>query len=82
VFFAGSVVSHEVKGTVSECSIDLGSGTPLLVLLPAAVGEQLKDSSSPVAVVGWLVDKPAEQVTGYTGTAPQAVFARELIPLE
>ena len=58
VFFAGSVASHEAKGTVSECSIDLGSGKPLPVLLPAAVGEQLKDSSSPVVVVGWLVDKP------------------------
>ena len=82
VFFAGSVVSHEGKGTVSECSIDLGSGKPLPVLLPAAVGEQLKASTSPVIVVGWLVDKPAEQVAGYTGTAPQAVFASKLIPLE
>ena len=48
VFFAGSVVSHEAKGTVSECSIDLGGGKSLPVLVPAAVGEQLKGSPSPV----------------------------------
>ena len=82
VFFAGSVVSHESKGAVSECSVDLGGGKSLPVLVPTAVGEQLKSSSQPVAVVGWIVDKPAEQVTGYTGTAPQAVFASKLIPLE
>ena len=82
VFFAGSVASHEAKGSVSECSIDLGGGQSLPVLLPAALGEQLKGSSTPVAVVGWIVDKPAENVPGYTGTAPQAVFASKLIPLE
>jgi hypothetical protein len=83
VFFAGSVASHENKGTVSECSIDLGSGKPPLpVLLPAAAGEQLKAPTSPVIVVGWLIDKPAEQVPGYAGTAQQAVFASKLIPLE
>ncbi len=82
VFFAGSVVSHDAKGTVSQCSVDLGGGQSLPVLVPAEQGDQLKGSSSPVAVVGWIVDKPAEQVAGYTGSAPQAVYAAKLIPLE
>ena len=82
VFFAGNVAAHEAKGSVSECSIDVGSGKPMPVLIPAAVGEQLKDSTSPVVVVGSLVEDPAAKVKGYTGNAPQAVFATKLIPLE
>lgn len=82
VFFAGSVVAHDAKGSVSECSIDVGSGKPMQVLIPAAVGEQLKDTASPVVVVGSLVKDPAKKVEGYTGNAPQAVFATKLIPLE
>lgn len=82
VFFAGSVVAHDAKGTVSECSIDVGSGQPMPVLIPAAMGAQLKGSNSPVVVVGSLVEDPAKKVEGYTGNAPQAVFATKLIPLE
>lgn len=82
IFFAGSVTSHAGKGSVVECSIDLGSGQPLTVLVPAAMAGQLEGSSSPIVVAGWIADRPAEHVTGYTGSAPQAVFAGRLIPLQ
>lgn len=82
VFFAGSVLSYEPRGPVTECSMALPGGQTLPVLIPAAVGEQVRASQSPVAVVGWIVDEPASHVTGYTGTTSQAVFASKLIPLE
>ena len=82
VFFAGSVLSCEARGPVSECSMTLPGGQTLPVLIPAAVGEQVKASQQPVAVVGWIVDDPAKHVTGYTGSASQAIFAPKLIPLE
>jgi hypothetical protein len=82
VFFAGSVTGRDAKGSVTEQSIDLGGGKSLTVLMPTAAGEAAKTPASPVAVVGWIVDKPAEHVPGYTGSASQAIFSTKLIPLE
>jgi hypothetical protein len=81
VFFAGSVQTSEPKGSVAECIIEFG-GQSLPVLVPAAAAEQVKGSATPVAVVGWIVNDPAKNVAGYTGNAPQAVFATKLLPLE
>ncbi len=82
IFFAGTIAGHEAKGSVIEVNADLATGQSLPVLLPASAAEQLKGSSGPMAVVGWIVDKPAEHITGYTGDTPQAVFASTLIPLQ
>jgi hypothetical protein len=81
VFFAGSVQMSEPKGSVAECTVEFG-GQSLPVLVPAAAAEQVKASAAPVAVVGWIVDDPAKKIAGYTGNAPQAVFATKLLPLE
>jgi hypothetical protein len=80
VFFAGNIVVRDKQGSVVEGSVDIGAGQPLLVLLPPALAE--KPPTGPVAVVGYIIDKPAECISGYTGTAPQAVFAGKLIPLQ
>jgi hypothetical protein len=80
VFVTGTVVGRDKQGSVVEGSVDMGSGQPLPVLLPPALAA--KQPSGPVAVVGFIVDKPAEHITGYTGSAPQAVFATRLIPLQ
>ncbi len=80
VFFAGTVVGHDKQGSVTEGSVDLGTGQPMPVLMPPALADQ--PPTGPVAIVGFIVDKPAERVPGYTGTAPQAVFAAKLIPLQ
>jgi hypothetical protein len=80
VFFTGTVVGRDKQGSVVEGSVDVGSGQPLPVLLSPALAA--KQPAGPVAVVGYIVDKPAEHITGYTGTAPQAVFATKLIPLQ
>jgi hypothetical protein len=80
VFFSGSIVGSDKKGTVVEGTVDVGSGQPLPVLLPPALAA--KQPTGPVAVVGYIVDKPAEHINGYTGTATQAVFATKLVPLQ
>jgi len=82
VFFAGNVASHEQSGSVVECKVELEGGQPQTVLIPSNVAAESLDSSKPMAIVGWIVDKPKEQVEGYTGSAPQAIFASKLIPLE
>jgi hypothetical protein len=82
IFLAGSISGAEAKGSVTEASVDLGTGQPLKVLLPPALAEQLATASQPLGIVGWLVDRPADQVAGYAGDAPQAIFVSRLIPLQ
>jgi hypothetical protein len=81
IFFAGTVTQHEVKGSVTECTVDLGTGQPLMVIIPANEAAALI-SNRPVAVVGAIVEKPADQIQGYSGNATKAVVANALIPLE
>jgi hypothetical protein len=82
IFLAGALGSPEVKGSVSESSVDMGDGKTLIVLIPPTVAEQVATASQPVGIVGWIVDRPAEQVTGYTGGAAEAIFVSRLIPLQ
>lgn len=81
IFFAGKIASEETKGGVSVCSVDLGNGQSLTVLLPARDGQKLKSLGEPVAIVGWLIEKPAETVASYTGTTPTVVYAGRAVPL-
>jgi hypothetical protein len=82
IFLAGSISGAEAKGSVTEASVDLGAAQPLKVLLPPALAEQLATASQPVGVVGWILDRPADGVTGYTGDAAQAIFVSRIIPLQ
>jgi hypothetical protein len=34
-----------------------------------------------VAVAGSIIDKPADDIPGYIGKAPQVVYAKKLLPL-
>jgi hypothetical protein len=82
VFFAGTVISHESKGTADDLTLKLGEGQTLRVLASPKLAEQLQGSTAPVAILGWIVEKPAQQIEGYTGSSEQAVYAGKLIPLE
>jgi hypothetical protein len=79
---AGNVKHTENKGSVVEYTVDMGGGASTTILVPAAPGQQADQSTRPIAVAGWIVAKPGDQVAGYTGSAPQAVFAKRLVPLE
>jgi hypothetical protein len=81
IFFAGRVANEAEKGTVVEYQLDLGSGQALTVLVSTDI-HSVVASASPLAVIGWVVDQPAEQVRGYTGDAPQAVWAGHVIHLD
>jgi hypothetical protein len=81
VFFAGTLSREVDKGTVVECQFDVGGELQLTVLVPPEIAQLLADPAQPMGIVGWIVDKPAGKVAGYTGDAPQAVWASHLIPL-
>jgi hypothetical protein len=82
VFFGGTVTRDVQQGSVVECQLDLGDGQALTVLVPPAAGKPLSESPQPLGVIGWVVDDPATQVSGYTGAAPRAIWAARLIPLQ
>lgn len=81
VFFAGTIDSQVGRGTVVECRVNLGAGEPLTLLLPKSRSSELDNVTGLVAVVGSIVDSPAQKVTGYDGDATQAIWVGRLIPL-
>jgi hypothetical protein len=82
VFFAGEISQQIGKGSVLECQVDLGAGEPLTILVPKSRAELLDHATGPVAVVGSIVDSPAQNVAGYEGDATQAVWVGQILPLE
>jgi hypothetical protein len=82
IFFAGSVKSSVAKGAVTECSVDLGAGPSLTVLVPTGDAAAQANAPGMVVIAGWIVDAPAQHIDGYSGDTQQAVYARNLIPLE
>jgi hypothetical protein len=82
VFFAGTVHGQTSWGDVVESRIDLGAGDSITILLPEAQADPLKDPAQPLAIVGSIVNDPAEQVSGYQGDATQVVWVGRLIRLK
>ena len=58
VFFAGEIVGNEAKGTVNEYTVKLGGGRITAGARLADTGRATEGLDRPVAVVGWIVDKP------------------------
>jgi len=81
VFFAANVVWQNQVGPVAEGQAKLDDGRMLTVLADSAMAEQL-GTAKQVVVVGWLVDRPQEQISGYTGGAASAVWAGQLVSLK
>lgn len=82
VFFAGNISHDAEQGTVVECQLNLGGNRSLTVLCPQTESLSQQQPSRPLAVVGWIVDAPAEKIRGYNGSASRAIWASQLIPLD
>jgi hypothetical protein len=95
VFFAASKKSEDGEFNLSmtdtgggfgaglhEFKAYLEGGSSINVLLPSALGRTFVYSKGPMGIVGWIVDRPADQVPGYTGNTSQVVWVARLIPLE
>lgn len=78
IFFAGKVLSSQPVGSVNELQLALAGGPTVTVLTP----EQIDSEPEIVGVVGSVVEKPADRVSGYTGTADQAVWSRLVFAVE
>jgi hypothetical protein len=81
VFFAGSIGPRTEAGSVAEFPVRLGASDAVSILVPTSLADRLAESSGPVGIVGWIVDAPAENVNGYTGDAPQAIWVSRVLAL-
>jgi hypothetical protein len=83
VFFAGNVKHIETPGSVVEYTVELNAGPSVIVVVPLVDrSESIGGPKGPIAVAGSIIDRPAEDIPGYTGKAPQVIFAKKLLPLE
>lgn len=81
IFVAGTVIGRSTLGNVDECQLDLGDDHRLTILLPSRAAGALPTTDQSVGIVGTIVEAPAERVSGYTGSAPQAVWVHSVLPL-
>jgi hypothetical protein len=83
VFLAGNVKHIDILGSVVEYTVELSGGPSVIVVAPVIDrSESIGGPKGPVAIAGSIIDKPADEIPGYKGNAPQVVFAKKLIPLE
>ncbi len=82
VFFAASLTRQDEKSGVVEWRAELTSGQSLTILAPATLADRISTSGRTVGIVGWIVDRPAEQVPGYAGEDTQAIWVGQFISLE
>jgi hypothetical protein len=81
VFFGGTIVERKERGSVVEAQVDIGSGAPLSVLMLPVLANQLEAGGGPVGIVGSLVERPSEAISGFEGEAPQAIWVGRVVDL-
>jgi hypothetical protein len=82
VFLAGSVGGGEIAGDVYEYRLSTEDGSELTLLMPQPLDPETDASSQPLGIVGTIVEKPADEIAGYSGAASRAIWVHSAIPLE
>lgn len=80
IFFSGSPDAGRQQGSIAEYVFTLPTGQQLTVLTPQALPGRIANAPS-VAVVGSVIDEPASQIEGYAGSAQQAIWSQDLMPI-
>jgi len=82
IFLAGKVSGGQIEGEVYQYELALNDGDKLTLLMPEPLDPSVEVSNHPVGIVGSIVEKPAEQISGYSGTAERAIWVARAIPLD
>lgn len=80
IFFSGAPDAGRQQGRVAEYQFTLPMGKQLTVLTPQALPDRIANAPS-VAVIGSVIDDPASRIEGYTGSAEQAIWSYDLLPI-
>jgi len=82
VFLAGTTSGGEIVGDVYEYQLHAEDGAVRPILSPHPLESGTGGTSTQFGIVGTIVDRPAETVTGYSGDAWQAIWIGRAIPLD
>jgi hypothetical protein len=84
VFLASAVHGGQIAGDVYEyeTTIDDGNGGKIALLMCEPLDASLEGSEQPIGIIGTIVERPADDVAGYQGTAKRAIWGAATIPLE
>ena len=75
MFLAGKLSGGQIAGDVYEYELATDDGGKAHAADAASRSIRSVDGSNhPVGIVGSIVDRPAEQITGYQGTAKRAIW--------
>ncbi len=82
VFLSGKLSGGRIAGDVYEYQLTDAEGDTLPILMQEPLDPLMDGSTHPLGIVGTIVDRPAEQIAGYQGTEPRAIWVESSIPLE
>jgi hypothetical protein len=82
IFLAGNLSGGQIAGDVYEYELATGDSGKLTLLFEGPLDPMVEGSGHPVGIVGSIVENPAEQVAGYSGTAERAIWVARAIPLD
>ena len=82
IFLAGKLSGGQIAGDVYEYELAPEDGGKLTLLMHEPLDPSIEGSGNPVAIVGSIVDNPADQIAGYHGTAQRAIWVSRAIPLD
>ena len=82
IFLAGTMSGGQIAGDVYEYQLTTANGSQWTVLRSEPLDPLVEGSTQSLAIIGAIVDKPAEQISGYNGTAKRAIWAARAIPLD
>jgi hypothetical protein len=79
ILLVGRLIDGQQQGAAFEYQLELAGGKRLTLITDMALPGPM--ASQTIAVLGTVVDSPAEQIVGYEGNASRAIWIGTLFPL-
>jgi hypothetical protein len=82
LFLAGSVSGGRIVGDLYEYQLKSEDGSALALLMDQPLDPLVEGSDQEVGIVGTIVDDPADQIAGYSGTLRRVIWVASAIQLD
>ncbi len=82
IFLTGEVSDGRIAGDLYEYVLATESGSRFTLLMQEPLDPMLEGIGQQVGIIGSIVDRPAQSVAGYQGTAERVIWVTQLISLD